>query len=171
VPDEPAPPAPTSSAEQVALVADLEATDVTETQVVEAVEGLIDAGLTADAATDLATSDKVLESIDTEQAEAVFEAIPVSTLSTQQVEELSAALTSAPTEIKSTFEATIDVYGEGFDTYVPVDSVIDVGERKTIIAAMTAVSSIAAAAATAGAATGSSGGSSPMGSRSRGPKD
>ena len=161
------PAVPATAEEQLVLVAGLESTEVTPTEVVAAIETLIDAGISSSAATDLASSDKVLAAIEPEQAAAVFEAIPIAELSGEQLEQLASAVTSAPTAIKNTFESTIDVYGEGIDTYVPVGSVIDVGERKTLVAAMAAVSSIAAAAATAGANAGAGGGSSAPSAGSR----
>jgi uncharacterized membrane protein YgcG len=115
--------------------------------------------VTEDQATDLASSSKVLESIDTTQAEAVFETIPVGDLTATEEAALVAAVTDAPEEIKDTFEATIDVYGEGLDEYVPVGSQVDVGDRRTLIAASAAVAGIAGAAATGSPSGGSTGGS------------
>jgi len=146
--------------EQLAAVLDvLESDTVSEEQVAEVVDKLIENGVTEDQATELATSSKVLESIDTTQAEAIFEAIPVGDLTQEQEAALVAAVTDAPQEVKETFEATIDIFGEGLDDYVPVGSQVDVGARRTLIAASTAVASIAGAAATAGGSGGSTGGS------------
>lgn len=111
-------------------------------------------------ATELASSPKVLETISTEQAATVFDAISVDALSPEQESELVAAVTNAPTEIKNTFESEIDVYGEGLDDYVAVGSNIDVGSRKSLIAATAAVTGIAAGASTSSSSGGSSGGSS-----------
>ena len=162
----PAPVAPAAlvtPAAQTEAVAALDSPSVTPSEVAATVTNLIDSGLTGTAATDLATSDKVLTSIDPAQAESVFAAIPVSSLSQEQVDAVSAAVTNAPTEIKNAFESTIDVYGSGFDKYVPVGSNIDVSSRRTLVAAAAAVTSIAAAAATGG-----SGGSAPAGGSSSG---
>ena len=162
------PDAPLSEAEQIAVIAGLDAPDVTQEQVVAAVDTLIDAGLTATAATALATNTKVLESIEPSQAAAVFAAIAVSNLSPEQVTAIATALTSAPPEIKKAFEATIDIYGDGFDTYVPIGSVVPVATRKTLVAAMAAVTSVAAAAAAQGSAmSGTSGSASFSGTGSK----
>ncbi len=148
------------TAEQLEAVLDvLESDTVSEEQVAEVVDKLIENGVTEDQATELATSSKVLESIDTTQAEAIFEAIPVGDLTQEQEAALVAAVTDAPQEVKETFEATIDIFGEGLDEYVPVGSQVDVGSRRTLIAASTAVASIAGAAATAGGSGGPTGGS------------
>jgi len=102
----------------------------------------------------------VLESIKPDQATEVFEAIAVTELSAEEESELVAAVTDAPTEIKAAFESTIDVYADGLDDYVAVGSNIDVGSRKSLIAATAAVASVAAAAGAGGTSGGSSGGSS-----------
>jgi hypothetical protein len=147
----------------------LESDTVSEEQVAEAVDAVLENGVTEDQATDLASSSKVLESIDTTQAEAVFETIPVGELTQAEEAALVAAVTDAPQEIKETFEETIDIYGEGLDDYVAVGSQVDVGSRRTLIAATTAVAAVAGAAATgtaSGGSTGGSGGSSGGGSGS-----
>ena len=132
----------------------------TKTEVVAAVTSAIKDGVTATEATSLASSAKVLESIEPNQAADVFEAISVTELSAEEESQLVAAVTDAPTEIKAEFESTIDVYASGLDDYVAVGSNIDVGSRKSLIAATTAVASVAAAAGAGGASGGSSGGSS-----------
>jgi len=148
----------------------LESDDVSEAQVAAAVDKILAGEVSASQATDLATSSKVLESIDTSQAAEIFAEIPVGDLTAEQEAELVAAVTDAPTEIKNTFEATIDVYGGGLDDYVPVGSQIDVGGRRTLIAATTAVSTIAAGAG-AVATSGSSSGGGSSSSRDRDDRD
>ena len=103
----------------------------------------------------------------------MFETIPVEDLTQAEEAALVAAVTDAPQEIKETFEETIDIYGEGLDDYVAVGSQVDVGSRRTLIAATTAVAAVAGAAATGGASggsTGGSGGSSGGGSSSSSPE-
>lgn len=146
------------------VLAELDSGDVPTEQVAAFVDQILDGDVSATQATELATSTAVLESIDSDQATAIFEEIPVSDLTDEQEAELVAAVSDAPTEIKNSFEATIDVYGSGFDEYVPVGSNIDVGDRRTLVAATTAVSAIAAAGA-AGAGQSSGGSSSSSSSR------
>ena len=112
-------------------------------------------GITANQATDLATSAKVLESIDADQATKIFQEIPVADLTPAEEAALVATLTEAPTEIKKAFEGAIDIFGEGLDDYVPTGSGIDVKARRALIA-ITAVTTTLA-----GAPMPSSGGSSP----------
>jgi hypothetical protein len=136
------------------LVGVLESDTITEDQVSDAVDSVIENGVTEDQATDLATSEKVLESIDTDQAAEIFNSIPVGDLSVAEETALVAAVSDAPDEIKDEFETQIDVYGEGLDDYVPTGSQVDVGSRRTLLAATAALS---AATVGVGAGTGSSG--------------
>jgi hypothetical protein len=149
--------------EQLAeVLTELESENVSEEQVSDAVDQILDGEVSGTQATELATSAKVLDSIDTSQAAEIFAEIPVGDLTSEQEAALVAAVSDAPTEIKNTFEAEIDVYGGGLDEYVPVGSNLDVGGRRTLIATTTAISTIAAGAgAIAGSGSSSGGGSSP----------
>jgi len=113
-------------------------------QVEQVVEALLAEEPTEEQATALASSPEVLAVISTEQAAQIFEALDVAELSDAQTEELIAAVQDAPTEIREEFEDTIDIFGEGLDTYVPTGSNIPVGERRTLIA-VTAGITLAAA--------------------------
>jgi hypothetical protein len=146
--------APISNEQFEELVGVLESDTITEDQVSDAVDSVIENGVTEDQATDLATSEKVLESIDTDQAAEIFDSIPVGDLSVAEEAALVAAVSDAPDEIKDEFETQIDVYGEGLDDYVPTGSQVDVGSRRTLLAATAALS---AATVGVGAGTGSSG--------------
>lgn len=148
--------------EQFAEVVDiLESDTVTEEQVATAVDNILENGVTEDQATELATSEKVLESIDGDQATEIFEEIPVGDLSAEEEAALVEAVTDAPEEIKNAFEETIDVYAAGLDDYVAVGSSIDVGTRRSLIAATTVLSTVAVApAAGGGSGSGSGGGGS-----------
>lgn len=142
----------------------LESDTVTEDQVAAAVDNILENGVTADQATELATSDKVLASIDGDQAAEIFAEIPVGELTQEEEAALVEAVTNAPEEVKNAFEETINVYGEGLDDYVPVGSSVDVGSRRTLLAASAALT-----AATAGmAGSGPSGGSGGSGGGSGG---
>jgi len=145
---------PLSDEQFAEVVGILESDAVTEDQVSAAVDSILENEVTAEQATDLATSEKVLESIDTDQAAEIFDAIPVDELTPEEEAALVDAVTNAPEEVKNAFEETIDVYGEGLDDYVPTGSNVDVGSRRTLLAATAALS---AATVGMGAGTGSSG--------------
>jgi hypothetical protein len=103
----------------------------------------------------LATSAKVLESIDGQQATEVFDAIVVAEVSEEAGAQIAEALTGATTDVKESFEEEINVFAGVFDTYVALGSNIDVGDRRTVIAVGAAVA-IAGAAGAMGGGTGGS---------------
>ncbi len=92
----------------------------------------------------LATDPQVLAVVSAEEATQIFEALDVEELTEEQVTELVAAVQNAPEEVREAFEDTINVFGEGFDSYVPLGSNIPVGTRRTLIA-VTAGMALAAA--------------------------
>ena len=148
------------SAEQFTeVIGILEGDSVTEEQVSSAVDSIIENGITEDQATELATSAKVLESISADAAAKIFNEIPVGELSDEQGQQIVDAVQNAPTEIKEAFEEEINVFDGAFDTYVPTDSSISVGERRTVVAVTVVSSVIAVSAASAPSApSGPSGG-------------
>ena len=89
---------------------------------------------TPEQAASLATNPQVLATVSTAQAEAIFQALDIADLSPEQTEALIAAVQDAPLEIRETFEATIDIFKSGLDTYIPVGSNIPVGTRRTLVA-------------------------------------
>ena len=115
------------------LVNVLESDTVTEEQVSAAVDSVIENGVTEDQAVDLATSEKVLESIDGEQASEIFDTVPVSELTEESASAIVEAVQDAPEEVKEAFEEEINVFDGIFDNYVPIGSIIDVGQRRLII--------------------------------------
>ena len=149
------------NAESVGVIVDvLESDTITNDQVSQVVdlitgqEGGIDPGQSAA----LSASPKVLESITPDQATEVFAALDVTNVTPEQEAELAAALTNAPNDIKEALEEEVDIYGDGFDDYVALGSEVNVGARRTLIAATTAVAAITAATGAAGGSGGSSGG-------------
>ena len=144
--------APLSDEEVGSLIAEAETTEaLTEAlaelspeQVEQVVEALLAEEPSQEQAAALAASPEVLAIVSTEQAAQIFEALNVGELSDAQTEALISAVQDAPTEIREEFEDTIDIFGEGLDTYVPTGSNIPVGERRTLIA-VTAGITLAAA--------------------------
>ena len=107
-----------------------------------------------------------MSAITGEEAAEIFDTIQPSELNEEQKLEIIDAVQDAPEEVKNAFEGEINIYAEGFDDYVPVGSNIDVGTRRTLLAATTALASATAAMAANGGSGPSSGGSGP---RSNGP--
>ena len=120
------------------LVGVLESDAVTEEQVAAAVDSVIEGGVTEDQATELATSEKVLESIDGEQAAEIFDAVDISNVTPEEAAALVEAVQEAPTEVRESMESEINVFDGAIDTYVPLGSAVDVGTRRVVVAAATA---------------------------------
>jgi hypothetical protein len=144
------------NAESVGVIVDvLESDTITSEQVGQVVTLVIEqeGGIESGQATELATSAKVLESIDGEQASAVFNAIVVAEVSEEAGAAISEALTEAPTDVKESFEEEINVFAGVFDTYTALGSSIDVGTRRSVIAVNLVTSTVALAAAAGGIPT------------------
>jgi len=136
--------------ESLGVIVDvLESDTITSEQVGQVVTLVIEqeGGIPSDQATELATSPKVLESIDGEQATEVFAAIVVAEVSQEAGAEISEALAEAPVEVKESFEEEINVFAGVFDTYVALGSSIDVGTRRSVIAVNLVTSTVALATA------------------------
>jgi hypothetical protein len=131
----------------------LENANITNDQVSQVVDLIVsqDGGVSSDQATELATSPKVLESINGDQATEVFNAVVVAEVTEEAGAQIAEALIDAATEVKEAFEEEINVFAGVFDTYVALGSEINVGDRRTVIA-------VGAAVAIAGAASGMGGG-------------
>lgn len=99
-----------------------------------------------------------------EELKEVFKAIEPDELTDEQKEAIIEVIQNAPEEVKEAFEEEVDIYSGGFDNYVPVGSAIDVGTRKTVIAAIATLT----ATTTLAAVPPSSGGSPTGGSSSGG---
>ena len=144
-----------------AVVNVLESDTISSDQVSQVVDLVIsqDGGVSADQATELATSPKVLESIDGSQATEVFDVIVVSEVTAEDGLAISLALVDASTEVKEAFEEELNIFEGVFDIYVPTDSAINVGVRRTFVAVAAIATTLTTAAGAAPLSGGSSGGS------------
>jgi len=102
-----------------------------------------------------ATDEEVLKEATKEEAAQIFSSINTSEITEEQKSEIIDAVQDAPEEVKEAFEEEINVYADGFDDYVPVGSVIDVGTRRSLIAATTVLSTVTVAGATSGGSSSS----------------
>ena len=141
----------------------LENANITNDQVSQVVDLIVnqDGGVSGEQATELATSAKVLESIDGQQASEVFDAIVVAEVSEEAGAQIAQALAGATTDVKESFEEEINVFAGVFDTYVALGSEINVGDRRTVIAVGAAVAIAGAAGAMGGGTGGSPSSSNP----------
>jgi hypothetical protein len=126
---------PLSNEQFEELVNVLESDSVSEEQVAAAVDEIIKNEISEEQAVDLATSEKVLQSIDGEQATEIFDAVDISNVTAEEAEQLVAAVQDAPTEVKEAFEGEINIFQGAVDTYVPLGSKVSVGTRRVIVAA------------------------------------
>lgn len=124
------------------LVGVLESDTVTEEQVSAAVDSVIENGVTEDQATELATSEKVLQSIDGEQAAEIFDAVDISNVTPEEAAQLVNAVQDASTEVRSSFEEEINVFDGAVDTYQPLGSEVNVGQRRVLVAVGAVLSSL-----------------------------
>jgi hypothetical protein len=100
--------------------------------------------ITVEEAVAVAQDKQFVESLSESQAVAVFDAIVVSELSTQEIEAIVEAVQDAPAEVRQAFEQEINIFAEGFDEYVPLGSTVPVGTRRTLIAVAAGTAMVAA---------------------------
>jgi hypothetical protein len=124
---------PLSDEQFTEVVGILESDTVTEEQVASAVDAVLELGITEDQATELATSEKVLQSIDGEQATEVFASIDIGEVTVEEAAEIVNAVQEAPTEVRDAFEEEINVFEGAVDSYVPLGSSVPVSTRRVII--------------------------------------
>lgn len=94
-----------------------------------------DADVNAEQATAIATDPEALQDITAEQASEVFNALPLDTLTDQQLDALVEAVQDAPTEVREAFEETINIFDGAVDSYVPIGSTVPISTRRLVIAA------------------------------------
>jgi hypothetical protein len=112
----------------------------TPEQVQAVVEEILKADLSADQAEQLVASAEVLTAITGEQAQQLFEQIEPAQLSESMAGVIADSMNNpdVPTEVKEAFEETLNIFGnDGFATYVPLGSSVNVAVRRTIIAGTT----------------------------------
>ena len=114
--------------------------EATPDQVTEIVDTILNSEVTSDQAEQLVAAVEVLSAITGEQAQELFQAIEPTQLSESMAAVISDAMNDpdVPDEIKEAFEETLNIFGnDGFATYVPLGSTVNVAVRRTIIAGTT----------------------------------
>jgi hypothetical protein len=127
----------------------LDADTISEEQVSSAIDAILEDELSDTEAESLAQSERVLESIDEDQAVEIFAAIELDGLTDAEGAEIVDAVQNADDDVRGAFEDELNIFEGQFDEYVALNSKIDVGERRTVVAvsvvSTVAVASIAAA--------------------------
>lgn len=108
--------------------------DLSEAEIVAAIETILETGLNEQEATLLATNPDVLAVVTQEEAIAIFDAINLSELNDAEALALVAAVQKASAEVREAFEDEIDVFAGSSDTYVPLGSSVPISTRRVIIA-------------------------------------
>jgi hypothetical protein len=103
---------------------------------------ITDGDVNADEATVLATDAEVLQTVTVEQAQEIFDELPLDTLTDQQLDALIDAVQNAPTEVRETFEETINIFDGAVDSYVPIGSTVPISTRRLVIAAGAMLSAV-----------------------------
>ncbi len=114
--------------------------DSTPEEVQAVIEQILEADLSSDQAEQLVASAEVLTAITGTQAQELFEQIEPAQLSESMASVIADAMNNpdVPNEVKEAFEDTLDIFGNnGFSTYVPLGSNVNVAVRRTIIAGTT----------------------------------
>jgi hypothetical protein len=135
-------------------------TEEDKEKIVAVVEAVISAGIDSSVASELASSAAVLESVSVDQAETVFASVDESALTEEVAEQIVDAVQEAPSEIREAFEDVVSLFSGAFDSYKMLGSNIDVGQRRTVVAA-SLLTSVGATAAFAGASAPTPSGSAP----------
>ena len=112
----------------------LSADTVSEEQVSSAVDAILENDLSETEAESLAQSEKVLESIDGDQAVEIFAAIELDGLTDEEGAKIADAVQKADNDVRGAFEDELNIFEGQFDTYVPLNSKINVEDRRTVVA-------------------------------------
>jgi hypothetical protein len=114
--------------------------EATPEQVTQIVDTILASEVTSEQAEQLVAAVEVLSAITGEQAQQLFQAIEPAQLSESMAAVISNAMNNpaVPDEVKEAFEDTLNIFGnDGFATYVPLGSNVNVAVRRTIIAGTT----------------------------------
>lgn len=95
----------------------------------------IDDSLSPEEAVAIVTSAEVLKELTPDEATQVFDSLEVTELSDEQADALVEAVQDAPEEVRAAFEEEVNIFDNKFNSYVPLGSNINVGQRKVLVAA------------------------------------
>jgi hypothetical protein len=114
--------------------------EATPDQVTQIVDTILASEVTSEQAEQLVAAVEVLSAITGEQAQELFQAVEPAQLSESMAAVISDAMNdpAVPDEVKEAFEDTLNIFGnDGFATYVPLGSNVNVAVRRTIVAGTT----------------------------------
>lgn len=108
---------------------------------------IADGDVNAEEATVLATDAEVLQTVTADQAQEIFDALELDTLSATQLDALVEAVQEAPIAVREAFEETINIFDGAVDSYVPIGSTVPISTRRLVIAAGAMLSAVPMASA------------------------
>lgn len=114
--------------------------EATPEQITEIVDTILNSEITSEQAEQLVASPEILTAVTPEQAQQLFQQVEETQLSESMAAVIADALNDpdVPTEVKEVFEDAINIFGNnGFSTYIPLGSSVNVAVRRTIIAGTT----------------------------------
>ena len=114
----------------------------TPEQIVEAVAEILDIGIDAEQATELATNADLLETITADQASEIFDALDITSLDASEAAQLVEAVQDAPVAVRESFESEVNIFDGVVDTYVPIGSTVPISTRRLVIAANALLSAV-----------------------------
>ena len=126
--------APLSEGQFDDFVSVLDADTISEEQVSSAVDAILEDELSETEAESLAQSEKVLESVDGDQAVEIFASIELDGLTEEEGAEIVDAVQDADNDVRGAFEDELNIFEGQFDEYVPLNSKINVEDRRTVVA-------------------------------------
>lgn len=117
-----------------ALINELNTSNQPPEQIITQVRRIIASGLlTPPRALELVSNMQVVTNITAPEAAILYELVKNESLNQSQITALTDAIQNAPMDIRDTFEQTMDLYGIGFDTYVPLGSRVPIGTRRALV--------------------------------------
>jgi hypothetical protein len=100
---------------------------------------------------------KGISEISEEEVVQLLESIDFKSFTPEQSAQIMEALTNAPEGVKKIFEEEVNIFAdENFSTYVPTGSLINVAQRRALVAAGAAMTAIGAAVSSSGGTRGGS---------------
>ena len=113
------------------LSSDLLTDEEVASVVAEITENIV---LTNDQATVLATSIQVLENLGLDKVAQVFRSINSANITEEQGKKIAETVQVADKKVRRSFEKNVNVFAGKFDNYVPLNSKINVEDRRTVVA-------------------------------------
>lgn len=125
----------------------LTSTSLSTTQVNAILNALVGKTLTQKQTLAVASNPQLVQQMTATQAVEVFSSLDTSILDETSKTAIITAVQAAPRDVRQAFEDVVDLYGDGFNSYVPIGSNVPIETRRALIATTVASAAVAASAA------------------------